>query len=69
MLQYKCTNMTDWKNVSSNTNSQYVKEGYQPYQLITCQVRIVNKAGEGDLGESSGHTACAGVILFLVINI
>jgi len=53
--------MTDWKNVSNNTNSQDVKQGYQPYQLVTCQVRVVNKAGEGDSGESSGHTACAGV--------
>jgi len=61
--------MAGWKNVGSNTNSQDVKEGYKPYQLVTCQVRIVNKAGEGDLGESSSHTACAGVILFLVINI
>jgi len=62
--------MSGWKNVStSNINSQDVREGYQPYQLVTCQVRIVNKAGEGDLGESSGHTACAGLILFLVINI
>jgi len=61
--------MAGWKNVSNNTYSQDVEEGYQPYQLVTCQVRVVNKAGEGDLGESSGHTACAGLILFLVINI
>jgi len=61
--------MTDWKNVSNNTNSQDVKKGYTPYQLVTCQVRVVNKAGEGDSDESSGHTACAGLILFLVINI
>jgi len=69
MLQYKCTNMADWKDVSSNTNSQDVKEGYQPYQLVTCQVRVINKAGEGDSGESSSHTACAGLILLLAINI
>jgi len=61
--------MTDWKNVGSNTNSQDVKEGYKPYQLVTCKVRVINEAGEGDSGESSGHTACAGLILVLVINI
>jgi len=61
--------MSGWKNVNHNTNSQDVKEGYEPYQLVTCEVRIVNKAGEGDSGESSSHTACAGLILFLVINI
>jgi len=61
--------MADWKTVSNNTNSQDVKEGYKPYQLVKCQVRAVNEAGEGDLGESSSHTACAGLILVLVINI
>jgi len=61
--------MTDWKNVSSNTNSQDVKEGYKPYQLVTCQVRVINKAGEGLSANTSGNTACAGVILFAVINI
>jgi len=58
-----CTNMTNWKNVSSKTYSQDVNEGYQPYQLVTCQVRAINEAGKGDPGESSGHTACAGLIL------
>jgi len=55
--------MTEWENVSNNTSSQDVKEGYQPYQLVACQVRVINEAGEGDSGESSGHTACAGLIL------
>jgi len=64
-----CTNMADWKNFSNNTNSQDVKEGYKPFQLVTCKVRVINKAGEGDSDESSGHTACAGLILLLAINI
>jgi len=56
--------MTDWKNVSSEAYSQNVNGGYQPYQQVTCQVRVVYEAGEGDSGESSSHTACAGLIIF-----
>jgi len=61
--------MSDWKNVSSNTTSQDLKEGYQPYQPVDCQVRVINEAGEGLSAKASGHTACAGLILFVAINI
>jgi len=69
LLQYKCTNMADWENASNNTKSRDVKEGYQPYQLVKCQVRVINEAGEGLSANASGHTACAGLILCVAINI
>jgi len=61
--------MAGWKNVSSTTKSRDVKEGYQPYQPVDCQVRVINKAGEGLSANASGHTACAGLILCVAINI
>jgi len=55
LLQYKCTNMADWENVSNTTKSRDVKEGYQPYQPIDCQVRVINEAGEGLSAKAIQH--------------